>query len=195
LKPSSYGNGVGWVAWEENDCLSSSGGKANGCWECLAMWYPNCDSGFEPIGCNVCSPVCPSGMLDIGVSCQKNSYGRGAGVPLGCGTNQDEDAALCYPICKENWNGVGPVCWDVCPDNWYQCGALCLQESGQCSGEVTNITNAVLNVVLDIITHSNDTMAAIIEAALYFVHEICNDNQTAGANPYAYEVTNTTKSS
>jgi len=48
------------------------------------MWYPNCDSGYEPIGCNVCSPTCPSGMLDIGVSCQMNSYGRGAGVPLSC---------------------------------------------------------------------------------------------------------------
>jgi hypothetical protein len=28
------------------------------------------------------SPVCPSGMTDIGVSCQKQSYGRGAGY--GC---------------------------------------------------------------------------------------------------------------
>jgi len=41
------------------------------------------------------------------------------------------------------------------------------------------ITNAVLDVVIDIVSDSNDTMAAIIEAALYFVHEICNDNSTS----------------
>ena len=30
----------------------------------------------------ISSPVCPNGMNDIGVSCQKSSYGRGAGY--GC---------------------------------------------------------------------------------------------------------------
>jgi len=123
-------------------------------------------------------------MTDIGVSCQKGSYGRGAGVPLGCGTNQDYDAGLCYPTCKENWNGIGPVCWDTCPNGWDNCGALCLGEANSCSGEIANITNAVLNVVLDIITHSNDTDAAIIEAALYFVHEICYENSTMAVEAY-----------
>ena len=44
----------------------------------------------------------------------KKSYGRGAGVPLGCG-NQQYDAGLCYDPCKMKFSGVGPVCWIDCP--------------------------------------------------------------------------------
>ncbi len=42
--------------------------------------YPKCQSGFHAVGCCVCSPTCPDGMNDIGISCGKNSYGRGVGV-------------------------------------------------------------------------------------------------------------------
>ena len=35
---------------------------------------------YKPFGCCVCTPTCPSGMIDIGVSCQKDSYYRGVGT-------------------------------------------------------------------------------------------------------------------
>src|SRR6476620_11590303 len=31
-------------------------------------------------------------------------------VPL-CADGQEYDAGLCYPKCKDGYNGVGPVCW------------------------------------------------------------------------------------
>lgn len=47
------------------------------------LCYPKCKDGFHAVGCCVCSPDCPTGdgWVDIGVSCQKPSYGRGVGIP------------------------------------------------------------------------------------------------------------------
>ena len=55
-----------------------------GCEDWGAMAYPKCRGGFHAFECCVCTPDCPAGMTDIGVSCQKNgSYGRGVGrVPV-----------------------------------------------------------------------------------------------------------------
>lgn len=41
----------------------------------------------------------------------KVAYGRGVGVPMSCGSDQEYDAGLCYQQCAEGYNGVGPVCW------------------------------------------------------------------------------------
>lgn len=45
--------------------------------------------------------------------CWKNTYPRGAGtVPKSdCPPGQENDAGLCYPVCKQYYKGVGPVCW------------------------------------------------------------------------------------
>ena len=76
------------------------------------MWYPKCRSGYKPIGCCICSPICQNGQTDIGISCAKKSYGRGAGKPMICKSSEEQDGALCYPKCKNKGdNGVGPVCW------------------------------------------------------------------------------------
>lgn len=77
-KPSPYGRGVGYP-WKFGDGLSSDGmfdrceadhGDGN-CEKCLAIVYPKCADNFHAVGCNICSPDCPSGMTDIGISCQK----------------------------------------------------------------------------------------------------------------------------
>lgn len=44
--------------------------------------YPKCASGFHNVSCCVCSPDCPANTNDIGVSCTKPTYGRGAGYPI-----------------------------------------------------------------------------------------------------------------
>jgi len=65
-------------------------------------------------------------MKDIGVSCQKKSWARGAGSPLhACGADNEKDGALCYPRCKAGYNGVGPVCWKSCPAGFEDDGATC----------------------------------------------------------------------
>lgn len=45
-------------------------------------------------------------------NCWKNAYGRGVGtVPDSCQPGNEKNGALCYPICKDGFYGVGPVCW------------------------------------------------------------------------------------
>jgi hypothetical protein len=48
----------------------AANGRGN-CEQVGAIVYPKCKSGFYAIGSNICSPVCPTGMQDIGVSCKK----------------------------------------------------------------------------------------------------------------------------
>lgn len=103
---------------------------AGGCEQDGLLFYPKCKAGFHAFGCCVCTPNCPSGMADIGVSCQKQSYGRGAGtVPRSCSAGKEYDAGLCYTPCKPDHDGVGPVCWKKgCKDGWVDHGATCYRE-------------------------------------------------------------------
>merc|ERR1711934_233721 len=63
--------------------------------------------------------LCQLGAIPVGEGCWKNTYGRGVGKAIhSCdkyGTNWEDDAALCYPKCREGFNGVGPICWS--PDH------------------------------------------------------------------------------
>jgi hypothetical protein len=86
---------------------------AGNCEKSGLIVYPKCRANFHAVGCCVCSPDCPGGMTDTGVSCTKKSQGRGAGIPIhACADNMDKDGALCYPKCKPGFHGVGPVCWE-----------------------------------------------------------------------------------
>lgn len=89
-KPAPYGRGVGYP-WKFGDkpfnldkakrrCERDHGDGR--CHQSGLIYYPKCREGFHNVGCCVCSPNCPSGMKDIGVSCAKPSYGRGVGRPL-----------------------------------------------------------------------------------------------------------------
>ena len=83
---------------------------------------------------------------DIGVSCQKGSYGRGAGIPLVCAANQQEDAGLCYPYCNNGYKGVGPVCWAQCPAGMTSCGAMCVASSDECANTMLQIGSDALQI-------------------------------------------------
>jgi len=77
------------------------------------LWYPKCKDGYYPSTVNICSPKCPDGMADIGISCTKRTSNRGAGVILhACPEGMEKDGALCYPLCPKGFHGVGPVCWE-----------------------------------------------------------------------------------
>jgi len=85
-------------------------------------------------------------MTDIGVSCQKGSYGRGAGTPLVCTSDQEEDAGLCYKQCNSGYKGVGPVCWGSCPDGMTSCGAMCVASSDECVDKMLQIGSDALQI-------------------------------------------------
>ena len=129
-KPSSYGRGAGH--WSEQNCINSGdhGAKENGCEQyggSGGLWYPKCDKNFHSFGCCVCSPNCPAGFTDIGISCAKATYGRGVGkIPEVCDDGKENNSGLCYVPCRENFKGVGPICWGICPTNSFtDSGALC----------------------------------------------------------------------
>jgi len=87
-------------------------------------------------------------MLDIGVSCQKDSYGRTAGVPLTCKITEEYDTGLCYTPCTKGYDGVGPVCWENCPNGKYECGALCVDGEDGCTDSVREIVTSVVEAAV-----------------------------------------------
>jgi hypothetical protein len=135
-KPAPYWRGTGY-AWEWGDAAFDLSGARDrcvrdnpgGCEQDGLLWYPKCRAGFHNFGCCVCTPNCPAGMTDIGVSCAKQSYGRGVGtVPTACSGGKEYDAGLCYDRCRAGFDGVGPVCWGSCPTGWDDHGATCYRE-------------------------------------------------------------------
>jgi len=168
-------NGVGPVCWQNCDmgtldqgafCHKRPGygrgakpmlkcivkGK-NTCEKKGLLWYPKCKKGFHSVGCCICSAKCTLGMHDIGISCAKKSYGRGAGTPLVCANGFQEQAALCYEPCEWNFVGKGPVCWQQkCHRGTVKCGpALCLKQGASCSKTIETIVNEVTTVIGDIV--------------------------------------------
>jgi hypothetical protein len=136
LKPPSWGRGGGYIS--QGDCQSAWNKP---CEQWGALWYPSCGPDYHNVGCCVCSPNCPPGMADIGVSCQKGSYGRGGGhVPTGCPPGKENQNGLCYTPCAQGYYGVGPVCWESCPADMRDTGADCLKNSyGRGAGKIPTL--------------------------------------------------------
>lgn len=100
-----------------------------------ALCYPVCKLGYNGVG-PVCWQRCDDGFKNDGAFCRqdvkilaRDSYGRGAGNPMGCSASEEKDGALCYSDCKPNYNGVGPVCWKMCPDGYKNDGATCRKDA------------------------------------------------------------------
>ena len=147
-KPEAYGRGAGYP-WKFGDSLDDSGMKSrceadNGAGNCEkdgAIYYPKCKANFHKVGCCICSPDCPSGMPDIGVSCTKQTSTRGMGTVPNCGAGLSYDAGLCYEGCPRDYDGVGPVCWSKCPPDYpFPCGAGCAVNEAACAAAVTEMT-------------------------------------------------------
>lgn len=158
-KPAAYGRGAGYP-WKFGDGLNLDGAKARcekenrqGCEKYGEIMYPKCSEGFSPAGCCICSPVCPAGFVDIGVSCTKPSYGRGAGtVPKNCPAGKVNQAGLCYVPCPAGFNGVGPVCWaNQCPNVFpIKCAAGCARTTNACIKAVVSQVTTPLEMVVNI---------------------------------------------
>ena len=59
--------------------------------------------------------------------CWRRSYSRGIARPLHACPDKapDQSGLVCYPTCRDGFNGVGPVCWQQC-DNITSFGFVCL---------------------------------------------------------------------
>jgi hypothetical protein len=158
-KPEAYGRGAGYP-WQFGDALNDSGmisrcerdHGAGNCEKDGAIYYPKCKANFHKVGCCICSPDCPSGMPDIGVSCTKNTSTRGAGIVPSCG-NLSYDAGLCYDSCPRDYDGVGPICWSKCPSDFpFPCGAGCAVSEEACAAAVTEMTVETVSVAATILS-------------------------------------------
>lgn len=101
-KPSAYGRGAG----------SFSKCKAEEqCEQWGLLWYSKCRDNFQNFGCCLCSPVCPAGWEDIGVSCKKPMEFRGYGLVLKCKNTEEYSAGLCYEPCHSPAEREGMYCY------------------------------------------------------------------------------------
>ncbi len=158
-KPDSYGRGAGYP-WKFGDGLSDSGmfsrcrsAHPEGCEKDGAVVYPKCRPGYHKVGCCVCSPDCPSGFSDGGATCNKPSYGRGAGtVPTLCEKGRYNQAGLCYRNCDSGYStGLGPVCWKSCPASApFNCGAGCALTQAECQAHTLDQVMSVMSLVVTI---------------------------------------------
>ena len=129
-------------------------------------------------------------MKDIGVSCAKESYGRGAGFPMTCPPGLEEDAALCYTRCTSGFYGVGPVCWETCPNlDKIDGGALCCRSKATCTQKILDLsTKLPWDIMKAILSGATDWMSIMkdveeaIDDILGFVMPLCSKlNATAYA--------------
>jgi len=160
-KPEPYGRGGGYP-WKFGDSLDDSGMRsrcegdhgAGNCEKDGAIYYPKCKANFHKVGCCVCSPDCPSGMADMGVSCTKQTSTRGAGTVPSCG-NLAYDAGLCYESCPRDFDGVGPICWGKCPSDFpFPCGAGCAVSEAACAAAVTEMSLETVSMVASLLSMS-----------------------------------------
>jgi len=176
IKPEAYGRGVGYP-WKFGDIVSKNGmlkrceadyGVGN-CEEYGLVIYPKCKSGFHNVGCCICSPDCPAGMNDMGISCAKETYGRGTGTARPqCPDNEEEDAFLCYNKCQSGFHGIGPVCWENCPSSKpINCGVMCTVNEITCYNETSSIVKAAIQIGAELFVGiATSDVILIIQAAI-----------------------------
>ncbi len=165
-KPKPYGRGVGYP-WKFGDGFGDRGMRRRcqrahpqGCEKKGLIYYPKCKPGFHSVGCCICSPNCPPGQTDIGVSCAKKKYGRGVGKPVSaCASDQEKDALLCYPKCRRGFRGVGPVCWQRCPSGRVDCAAGCATSKRACVSDTTKMVVKPLMLAVNIATLGGSSSA------------------------------------
>jgi hypothetical protein len=150
-------------------CKASSAGRRDGCgiYNSNTMVYTNCRAGYEtaPVLTNLCSPKCPSDMVNFGVSCLKPTYDRGVGQLMSCSSGMQRDAGLCYQGCRSGFAGVGPVCWNQCPASLpYSCGMGCAADKKTCDSaivdQVTSPLIAAGSIALTVVTAGGGSAAA-----------------------------------
>ncbi len=139
------------------------------------MCYEQCRDGYSmpSSACGFCKADgnCPAGTTNTMGVCWKDSYGRGAGEPMKCGSGQEYDAGLCYPACPSGATGVGPLCYKDCPpDQPYRVGVWCYRSKSEADGIISAIViGSVLGTALLVAAVVAGAAAAAGAAEILFV--------------------------
>ena len=126
-----------YPAWDEGRCRAN---HPTGCWQTvpvIGVWVEHCRAGYRHVAgfCERTEINCAAmGFAGnrIANSCAKRHYFRAAALPS-CGSGQEYDAGLCYPVCANGGDGVGPLCWGKGPAGWVKCGAAWAKDTATCN--------------------------------------------------------------
>ncbi len=173
-KPNSYGRGAGYPAKVGEFNLDKARKRCadehpEGCEKDGLVIYPKCKPGFTNAGCCICSPDCPPGMTNSGAGCIKQSYGRGAGKPMGCKDGLEKGPAdlLCYLPCQKGYHGDGPVCWQNCISTQpEECGAGCATTKEACGQKTSSMVTAPIMLAVNILTLGESSEASAAKEEL-----------------------------
>jgi hypothetical protein len=108
-----------------------------GCEQYGAFYYGKCTSGWA-IGCCLCTPGCPNGMTDVGVSCEKKFYDRQS-FSITCIPGQVMENGQCYWPCDTEFTSDGPLCIQKCPSGYIKCGVTCLKNDKACTDDIRRL--------------------------------------------------------
>jgi hypothetical protein len=174
-KPASYGRGAGKLGMWFDACNNEN--QPKGCEWTDGLVYPKCRDNFHNVGCCTCSPDCPVGMTDSGVSCTKGTYTRTAGVPMICKPNEQMDVGLCYDYCKVPYKGIGPVCWGACPAGYNQCGALCMEES-TCTDYLLDFLSPITKIIQSAVEKdASGVVEGMVDIVKNLIYPICDSDK------------------
>mmetsp|Transcript_6669 Transcript_6669/g.9113 ORF Transcript_6669/g.9113 Transcript_6669/m.9113 type:complete len:226 (+) Transcript_6669:768-1445(+) len=136
-------------------------------------FYPACPPNYRPVGCCMCSPMCPQGMVDVGYKCKKDSYMR-HGTHWGCREDEEKDGDLCYNRCEPGTHGDGPTCVSGCPAGTTACGNLCLREGELCDHHLRKQIHQLWPAITDVAEHSHfGSTINLAELSKELVHPNC----------------------
>ena len=86
------------------------------CYKAPDTYAKGCCCFFFNSCCHNCNDA--GGYYDMGCTCTRkpdsywaDGYGRGVGVPLRCGSEQEQYMGMCYPKAKRGYQCTGPLCW------------------------------------------------------------------------------------
>lgn len=176
-------DGVGPVCWQSCPsgyvdtgafCHVDKALTRSGTWKC-PHWYSChkvCPSGYTNVGlfCALTPPDNPPGWKGDGLDLIKDSYGRGAGYPMQCKASEEQQAALCYPRCREGYTGVLDRCWQTCPSGTTDCLSGCANSATQCAESTINMVVSPLMLAFNILTFGSssemEAASAEIKSAL-----------------------------
>ena len=181
--------GVGPVCWSRCDHGYEDHGAL--CTRPPHIYWKCCCVNFG-FWNNGCCGICPHGYNDDGCTCHrwmhtyaKSTYGRGVGEPMICSDNEDQNVGLCYPKCRNGYNGIGPVCWmHNCPHSMpYRCGLLCTIDKKQCDEFIKSLVGDSFQLILNIAETGGmnpsrilGVASSVTSIASTLINDVCEGN-------------------
>jgi hypothetical protein len=93
----------------------------------LAVFTTGCGStGWKVVGCALVPEESTDANRTV-TRCYTDWKYRDASALSDC-PGADKSGLLCYPPCRDGYDGVGPVCWQKCPPGYHDDGAFCRRD-------------------------------------------------------------------